>query len=124
MAGRNQVFGQVRITVDGDTFETDGKSTIELGGIKRDPVTGDYQAGAFRESTEPSKVECNILLKPGTAIDKLRNLTDATVSIRADTGHQYVIAGAYTAEPVSISTDEGKAKVVLQGPPAEEMNYG
>lgn len=123
-AGRNQVLGQVRVNVDGQHYETDGKSSIELGGMKRDAVAGDYQAGAFRESTEPSKVECSILLKPGVSLEAIRNARDVTLSIEADTGHHYVVRNAYSAEPPSLSTDEGKAKCVFQGPPAEEMTFG
>lgn len=124
MAGKNQVIGQARIRANGKLLETDGKSTLELGGPKRDSVVGDFQAGAFRESTEPSKVECSILVKKGTSLDELRNLTDAVVTFETDTGHLYTISDAYTAEPLSISTDEGKAKIVLMGSPAEELRYG
>lgn len=123
MAGRNQVLGQCRVTVAGVTYETDGKTTIAMGGTKRESVAGDYQASAFRESTEPGKVECSILIKPGVSLAAL-DFRGETVTILSDTGHQFVMRDAYTAEPVSTSTDDGKAKLVLQGAPVEELSYG
>lgn len=119
MANKNQVLGQVRIKVDGDLIESDGSSTIELGGAMRESVKGDYQAGAFRETTEPSKVEASVLIKAGVDLAALRAIDNATLTVETDIGSVYIIRSAYVAEVISISTSDGKAKVVFMGPPAE-----
>lgn len=121
MANRNQVLGQVRVKVDGEVLETNGTSTIELGGPVRTPVVGDYQAGAFSETIAPSKVETNLLVKQGTSVASLRTIDNATLTIEADIGRTYIIRGAYVAEVISLTTSEGTAQVVFQGPPAEEV---
>lgn len=121
MINKNRVVGQVRVKVDGGLLETDGSSTMDVGGPKRDPITGDYQAGAFRESTEPSKVETTILMKAGLSLAALGRIDNATVTMETDTGVTYVVRNAYVAEPVSFASNDGKAKVVFMGPPAEEL---
>lgn len=121
MANKNRVAGQARVKVDGDLLDTDGTTSIELGGPKRESVTGDYQAGAFRQSEEPSKVEATILVKGGTSLASLRGIDNATVTLETDTGQTFIVRNAYVADVISFNTSEGKAKVVFQGPPAEEM---
>lgn len=122
MANPNQVVGQARIKVDGDTLDTDGESTLELGGPVREAQRGDYQAGAFSEKTAESKLTVKILVKRGTSLTALRDIDNATIDFRTDTGQSFLIRNAYVAEVVSLSTSDGKADVVFQGPPAEELS--
>ena len=121
MANQNRVVGQVKVKIDGALLETDGKSTLELGGPKREAVSGDYQAGAFKEMTEPSKCEVSILVKVGTSLAALRLIDNATLTIETDIGQTYIVANAYVADVISFATGDGTAKIVFQGPPAEEM---
>lgn len=117
----NRVVGQVKVKVDGDIYETDGSTGMEIGGPSREPVTGDYQAGAFKEATNPAKCEVTILYKAGVSLSAVRNITDATLTMECDTGAVWIMRNAYVADVISFSTSDGKAKVVFQGPPAEEM---
>lgn len=121
MANPNRVAGQSKVKIDGGLLETDGTTTLDLGGPKREPVSGDYQAGSFRESTEPSKVETTILLKAGTSLTAIRSIDNATVTVETDVGQTYIVRGAYVSDVISFNSSEGKAKVVLMGEPAEEM---
>lgn len=118
---KNRVAGQAKVKVDGELLDTDGSTTIELGGPKREAVSGDYQAGAFRQSTEPSKIETTVLLKAATRLVSLQSIDNATVTLETDTGQTWIIRNAYVAEVISFNASEGKAKLVFQGPPAEEM---
>ncbi|RHW17204.1 hypothetical protein D1610_11685 [Sphingomonas gilva] len=121
MANRNKVLGQARVKYDGELLETDGQSQMELGGPVRTAVRGDYQAGAFSEATAESKLTANVLIKAGLSLVGLRNIDNATVTFEADTGQTYIVRNAYVADVISFSSGEGKAAVVFQGPPAEEM---
>lgn len=121
MANPNRVTGQVKVKVDGDILESDGGSTLELGGPKREAVVGDYQASGFRESVEPSKLTVNLLVKARTSLTALRAIDNATVTMEADTGQTFIVRNAYVAEVISLNTGEGKASLVFQGPPAEEL---
>ena len=121
MANKNRVAGQSKIRIDGDLLDTDGSSTLELGGPTRSAVNGDYQAGAFREMTAESKLETTILVKAGTRLTDLRQVDNATISFETDVGIQFVVRNAYVADVISFNSGEGKAKIVLQGPPAEQV---
>lgn len=116
-----QVAGQARVKVSGGLLETDGETTLELGGVKRDSVKGDYQASAFREETEPSKVEISILMKAGVSLKAIQAIAGETLTVEFDTGTTYVIPDAYCAEPPSVTQKDGKAKLVFMGAPAEEL---
>ncbi len=119
MANKNKVWGQTRIRVSGMQLDTEGKSTLELGGTQREAVMADHKAGFFSESTQPSKLTCMVLVTPGVRLDEMRKWDDVTATMEADTGQTYVINHGYTADIVSVS--EGKATLVIQGPPAEEI---
>lgn len=117
----NRVFGQAYIKIDGETLETDGQATLDIGGAVREAVNGDYAAGAFKESTVESKLECAVLMKAGVSLARLRATDDATVTFQCDTGQRYVINNGWTAEAISLSQGDGKVKLVLCGPPAQEV---
>lgn len=121
MANPNRVAGQAVITVDGDRLETDGQSTLELGGPVRTAVAGDYQVGSFTEKEQESKMTVSILLKKATRVTDLRRIDNATLTLRTDVGQLWMVRNAYVADVISINTSDGKAQVVFQGPPAEEL---
>lgn len=120
MANPNQVVGQVKVTVDGTTYATSKEATLEIGGPSREAVNGDHEAGAFTESTNPAKLTASLLYKKGVSLAALRSLDNATVVLTTDTGIQWIVRNAYTADVISFGQD-GKASVVMQGPPAEEV---
>lgn len=119
MANPNKVWGQSRIKIDGTIIETEGKSSLEVGGVNREGLEADFKAGFFSEKTVPSKLTCQVLLTAGVSLVSLQAIADATVTMEADTGQTYVIRHAYVANAIAAS--EGKAQVELMGPPAEEL---
>jgi hypothetical protein len=119
MANKNKVWGQTKIRVNGLMLDTEGKSTLEMGGIAREAVMADHKAGFFSESTQPSKLTCNVLVTAGVSLSEMQGWDDVTATMEADTGQTYVINHGYVAEVLTVS--EGKAQLVIQGPPAEEI---
>jgi hypothetical protein len=120
MANPNRVVGQAKVKVDGRQYSTSGESTLEIGGPTREAVQGDYEAGAFKEMTAPAKLDTTLLYKGGVSLADLRSIDNATVTLETDTGVTWIMRQAYVAEVISFGQD-GKAKVVFQGPPAEEV---
>ncbi|MFN3748201.1 MAG: phage tail tube protein [Sphingorhabdus sp.] len=119
MANKKQVWGESIIRVNGNQYQTEGKSTLEMGGKKREHVSADHTAGHFMQTTEPSKLTTAILVTADVSLAEINGWDDITASIEADTGQSYVINHAYVAEILSIS--EGKANLVIQGEPAVEV---
>ena len=120
MANPNRVVGQMKVKIDGDTFATAGETTLEIGGPMREAVPGDYDAGSFKEATKEAKAEVTLLYKRGVSLANLRSVDNATLILETDTGQTWIVRNAYVADVISF-TQDGKAKVVFQGPPAEEM---
>lgn len=120
MANPNRVTGQATVIVDGTTLATSGETSLEIGGPVRESVAGDYEAGAFKESTKESKVDVTLLYKKGVSLSGLRAIENATVIVELDTGISWIVRNAYVADVISFGQD-GKAKLTFQGPPAEEM---
>lgn len=117
----NRVSGQVTLTIDGERYETAGSSTMLLGGPMREAVEGDNEAGAFKEFPSGSKTTTQLLLKRGLSLTRLRGVDNATVVMVTDIGTAYVVRHAYVAEVIEASFNEGKASLVLGGPPAEDL---
>jgi Phage tail tube protein len=122
MANRNQVFGQATIKHDGLVLDTDKGATLDIGGVSREAVEGDFDASGFQEGTKPSKLDYSAFIKPGTRVADLRNIDNATVTFETDTGQTWMISGAYHAEPPVINQSDGKVSGSLMGPPAEELS--
>jgi hypothetical protein len=119
MANPNKVWGQSRIKANGRVYDTEGKSSLTIGGTTRSAQEADFRGGMFSEKTSDSKVECSILITGGISLVELQAIDDATITVEADTGQTYIVRHGYVAEEVTAS--EGKAKVTFQGPAAEEM---
>lgn len=122
MANPNRVVGQCKVKVDSQLYETDGSTQMEIGGPSREAVKGDYQAGAFRESTNESKATLNLLYKGRLSLSTVRKIDNATLTLETDTGAVWIVRNAYVADVISFDSGTGKAQVVFQGPPAEEMS--
>ena len=120
MANKNKVVGQVTITVDGQRLPTSGEATLDIGGTSRENVPGDYDAGSFKESTVPAKCEVTLLYKEGVSLSSLRSIDNATITLKTDNGKTWLMRNAYSTEPPSFGQD-GKAKVMFESPPAEEV---
>lgn len=113
MANQRKVWGQTRVRIDGKEYATEGKSSLEIGGVKREAVAADHRAGYFMESTEPGKMEVNLLVTAGISLSALQAMDDANVTFEADTGQTYVMDGGYVSDMISVS--DGKAKVTFMG---------
>ncbi|MFB0874567.1 MULTISPECIES: phage tail tube protein [unclassified Sphingobium] len=122
MANKNQVIGRAKIRVDGQLMETAGDTTLDIGGVTREPVPGDYEAGAFRESSvRPSKLEISVLAKGSFSASAWAAMVDATISVEFDNGRTYVMRSAYSEGAPPLTTSDGKAKAVAYAKPAEEV---
>lgn len=117
----NRVMGKALIKVDGKVLDTLPGASLDIGGETRETVTGANKVLGFKSSPRPSKLECEIAIKNRTSAAEIARWTDVTVTFEADTGQAFVIPGGWVTEPPQITENEGKAKITIEGPPAEEM---
>lgn len=122
MANAKQVVGRAKVKIDGQSIDTAGDTTLDPGGVSREPVAGDYEAGAFRQGApRPAKLDISILAKGGFSAVAFGAIDNATVSVDFDNGRSFILRGAYAEAAPTITTSDGKAKGVLYAEPAEEV---
>ena len=123
MANKNQVIGRAKVKVDGQLLATAGDTTFDPGGTTREPVPGDYEAGAFREAERrPAKLEISLLTNAGFSAPGWGAIVESTISVEFDNGQAWVMRGAYAEGTPSITTNDGKAKAVAYSQPAEQVS--
>jgi hypothetical protein len=116
-----QFLGRATIRANGQVIETARGASLDLGGVRRNPVTVGRLVG-YAEETVPAMLECETALRPGVSLEFFRNLTGATVIFECDTGQRYLIADAFTSEPPTLRDGEGgQVSIRMAGPGAEEI---
>lgn len=117
-----KLLSRLTFSIDGQVYETELGVTFDLGGVKRTARPGVNSAGGFTEELVNSKIEADIQVDSGTRLAAFQDIDESTCLLVADTGQTYLIPAAYVAEPITFTGGEGKAKLVVQGAPAEEIS--
>lgn len=117
----NRLMGRFTIGVNGQRFKTEKGATFDLGGKKRVTKIGANGVAGFSEEIVQSKLEFSLFIPEGLSVAQFREMDNVVVSVETDTGQQYVINGGWVTDPQSIEETDGKTKVIIEGPPAEEI---
>lgn len=117
----NRLMGKAQIKVDAKLLETLPGASLDIGGVARTTVAGSNKILGFTEQVQQSKLECEFGVKEGTSLAAVNRWDDVTVTFEADTGQTWVISHGWSTTPPTATDNEGKAKCVIEGPPAEEM---
>ena len=114
-------LGRATIRANGQVIETSKGASLDVGGVKRNPVVSGRLVG-YAEETVPAMVECETSLREGMSLATLRNLTGATVIFECDTGQRFVIADAFITDTPTLRDGEGgQVALKFAGPGAEEV---
>lgn len=117
----NRVMGKAQIKANGSLLETHPGASLDIGGPTRATVSGANAIHGYQETVAPSKLECEISVKEGTSLVAIRNWSDVTFTFEADTGQTWVVSNGWSTTPPTATDNDGKAKIVIEGPPAEEI---
>lgn len=117
-----KTFSIAYIKVDGELLRSLPGAKLDLGGKVRSSVVGASEVHGYSEAIKPAALECEISLVEGASLEKLRNITNATITFEADTGQTWIVRGAFTTETLNITAGEGgKVALKMEGQPAEEQ---
>lgn len=116
-----KVMGRALIKVQGRVLDTLAGASLDIGGVTRETVTGDNRVIGYTSKPRPSKLECEIAVTAGASAAEVGRWEDVTVTFQADTGQTWVIGGGWVTEPPMLTAADGKMKITIEGPPAEEM---
>jgi hypothetical protein len=114
-------MGRAQIKANGRLFESHPGATLDIGGVSRESVVGANSVHGYKEAVKQSKVELEISVKAGTSLAEIGRWSDITVTFEVDTGQTWVISNGWVIDPPTVTDSDGKAKIVIEGPPAEEM---
>jgi hypothetical protein len=92
---------------------------FNTGGFERTPKIGNKWHG-LSEKIMSSTLSLTIAHMADVTTKDLNNYKDATIKVSTDTGVTWVVSGASTVSPATISGDEGEMTFEMAGPPAKE----
>lgn len=114
-------LGLATISFDGQVISTAKGASLDVGGIKRNPVVSGRRVG-FAEEIIPATIECETVLEEGASLEAFRNIKGATITFAADTGQTYVVRDGFLTDPPKLKDGEGgNVELKFAGPPAEEV---
>jgi len=111
----NQCTGKAIIRVNGRELRSLDDSTLDPGGVKRDPVVGSGKVHGFKEETVPPQLECKVAHKADTDLVELGKIVDATIIFESDTGDTYILRDAFILEPAKLSAKDGTVELKFSG---------
>ena len=112
--------GRLIIRIDGQEHPSMDGATLNIGGVNRSPVKGGGRVlNAFTEEDQETTLDFKLHHKKDLSLKAIGDLTDATVMFETDSGVQFVIRGAYTTEPPSLS--DGKVDVKMAAVECDEL---
>lgn len=115
----NQITGKATIRTDGQTHKTLDGATITPGGVSRETKKGDAVHG-FSESIQEPTLQCKLSHTAATNLTALGKIDNATVEFETDTGVIFIMRGAWTVEPPSLSG--GEVDLSMAAMSADELN--
>ncbi|MDI3259696.1 MAG: phage tail tube protein [Sinobacteraceae bacterium] len=117
----NKVTGRVRIKVSGKLLLSKHGAELDFGGVKRTPIIGSNGIHGYSEETVAPTVTCSVSHRADTSLEELANYVDETLVFETDSGHSYVLAGAFLSESPKLMEREGEVRLAFAGISCDEI---
>ena len=98
-----QLTGKATVKVDGTEMLTDVDSTLNVGGVSREFMTGPNGVQGYRETYEAPSLSSTVRHTADTDLIALGRIKGATVLFTTDTNDTYVLRRAAVTETVELS---------------------
>ncbi|NVF15011.1 phage tail tube protein [Vreelandella maris] len=98
-----QLTGKATVKVDGSEMLTDVDSTLNVGGVSREFMTGPNGVQGYRETYEAPSLSSTVRHTADTDLIALGRIKGATVLFTTDTNDTYVLRRAAVTETVELS---------------------
>jgi hypothetical protein len=115
-----QRLGKAIIIVGGTRLESMPGATIDIGGVTRTTQIGANEVLGFTETPKASRIEASVSIRGGINVADL-HARGVSITFEGDTGNLWSVANAWSVDPPVIDSGAGTAKLVYEGPPAEEI---
>ena len=111
-----QVTGRVKEKVDGELLRSKPGATIQIGGVKRNPMPNDQGTTDFKTENVPAMVKATLHHVANTDLPALLAFQGGTVIWEGDNNISYTVPGAFTQELGELK--DGEVEVTFGGDPA------
>lgn len=98
-----QLTGKATVKLDGSEMLTDVDSTLNIGGVSREFITGPNGVQGYRETYEAPSLASTVRHTPDTNLIALSRIKGATILFTTDTGDAYVLRRAAVTDTVEMS---------------------
>lgn len=116
-----QFLGRAIIHAGDERLETMPGASLDIGGVTRKVIKTSRRIG-FAEEVKEAMLECEIVMQPGTSLDRFRGMTAETIVFACDTGQRYALSRAFLTEPPTLKDgDGGNVTLKFASGPAEEV---
>ncbi|MBU1611928.1 MAG: phage tail tube protein [Proteobacteria bacterium] len=116
-----QLTGKAIIRVDGQELRTDPGATLNPGGVKRNPIPDSRGQTHYNEENVSPELECKLHHGADISLKAMNDITGATVIFECDTGAQFILREAFTLEPLTLDSKEGRAPLKMSALTCEEV---
>lgn len=115
-----KVTGIIDVKINGELMRTKEKSAeLETGGFNREAVKGGRRVHGYTETVQEAMLDVVLVHMSDFDLEKINGFVDATLEVVTDSGLTYMVAEAFTAEPVKVG-ENGEAPLKMMGQPAVE----
>jgi hypothetical protein len=111
MADRNRRAGIIYLYVNGERLEAKGTFTINPGIAKRDAIIGADGIHGYKETPQVAFIEGAITDAPDLDTTRLREVTNATITVQLNNGKTITLEDAWYANEGNMTTDEAEIGV-------------
>lgn len=113
--------GIIFLKTDSELLDAKGEFTYNLGQPKREAVVGADQVHGYSETPQVAFIEGEVTDSQGLDVEKLTNISDATVTLELANGKVFVLRNAWFAGEGNIGTQQGNIAVRFEGLQGEEI---
>lgn len=109
-----QVFGKVKVSLNGDILRSKPEASLNLGLVKRTAVPNSLGRVDYKEEHTNSEVKCTLLHVADTELADIEAMTNVNLQFIGDNGVTYMIPDAFFAEAGTLNQD-GEIEITFQG---------
>ncbi len=116
MADNNRLAGTAILSVNGQTYELQGKLTYRVATVQRTSLESQSGTTGFKEMPIPGRITGTIRDAGGLSVADFNGMRNATVTSQLANGKWVTGRNMWTVEPEEVDTEEGTFPVAWEGP--------
>ncbi len=118
---KNRRAGKIYFKIDGAQHDAKGSFTYNLGGEKRETLTGSDGVHGYKSMPQAPFIEGAITDNAELDVAEMQALDEVTVTLELANGKTIILRDAWYVADGDVTTEEAEIQVRFEGLSAEEM---